>query len=187
MKRLLLPLFLLTVAVGFADWKEDTLYRVYDVPESGNLWVYPGETTEAFTLTHYHWPQLWVYGVIDTISGKWYERSGPSVRVEWRWGTYDAYAKTRFYYGDWQQALPTPWLYLGEDPDSMMVYDSLYCGPLIDPDVPMAWMSRMQLRAIGYATSDTCILHLWNRRRFPGEAGDALQWPFMMAPWFFPN
>ncbi|MBM3316149.1 hypothetical protein FJY71_10020 [candidate division WOR-3 bacterium] len=181
--RTTLLLLALTGAVAAGVWQEDTLFRLGPGPavHSGRYpLLVPGDTYGPLTLPYYPWTQLWVYGLLDSIPGK--VNDGPSVIVEWRWGTYDAYRKNYFYYCEWTPALPTIWHDVGPYATHMTTYDSLYLGPLYDPNVPLSWVDRVQLRIIGETDrSDTCAARIWVRRRMGAEAGDVLQWlPYRM-------
>jgi hypothetical protein len=182
MKRTTIALCLLTVfAFGAVTWVEDTAYRnvTGTVVYSGRRIVGPDDSLPLLTLPYYPWTQLWAYALLESIPG--HPRGQAAlVQVQWRWGTYDAYAKTHFYFGAWNQALPSIWV--GSSPgDSMVVFDSLYLGPLYDSLVPLAWVDRIQLRVMGDTDTDSLLIHLWVRRRTFEEAGPVLQWP----PWGF--
>jgi hypothetical protein len=176
MKRTILGLILLTVmAFGAVTWVEDTAFRSENgkVGYSGRRTLTPGDTTPLLSLPYYPWTQLWAYALLDTLPGR---GATPIAQLQWRWGTYDAYTKTRFYYSEWQQALPSIWCGSASG-DSMTVEDSLYLGPLYDTLVPLAWVDRVQFRVVCDTGSDTCSVRFWVRRRTFTEAGDVLQWP----------
>lgn len=174
-------LLLILAALAFGTYQEDTLFR-----DSGGLRVLSGrftvrdkDTFAPLTLTHYPYSAVWLYALLDSVPGK----MGPGVYVEWRWGTYDAYTKNLCYYGPWLQALPTVWdSWSPPYEQPIVVFDSLHCGPLMDPPVPLGWVSRFQFRVIGDTASDTtaiCGLRIWARRRHMAEAGSQIfQWTF---------
>jgi len=182
MKRTIIGLCLLTVlAFGAAvTWQEDTLFRTgtWTTVHSGRVTLAPGDTSEALMLTYYPWTQLWAYAIIETLPGTTHLAS-----VEWCYGSFDPYAKTNFYWSEWAQALPSPWFMLG-GADSIRTPDSLYLGPLIDPDVPLAWVDRARFRVINDEASDSIAVKFWVRRRSFTEGGDVMQ---ILPWWFFPN
>jgi len=187
MKRTIIGLTLLAViAFGAVTWVEDTLFRNerLDSVYSGRFKVAPGCTLPNLTLPYYPWTQLWVYALLETLTPG--RGDDAQIQVQWRYGTYDPYAKPRtdFYWSAWAQALPSIWAWGGSFPDSIIVLDSLYLGPLYDPDVPLAWVDRVQLRVVaGSDTSyDSVYVRLWARRRQFVEAGPSLQWPWFWFP-----
>jgi len=187
MRRTLLALALLAVvAFGAVTWVEDTCFRNerLDSTFSGRYILAPGDSTPYLTLPYYPWTQLWVYALAETLTPS--RGDDFTFQIQWRYGTYDPYAKPRdhFYWSAWAQALPNIWAWLGSYPDSIEVFDSLYLGPLYDPNVPLAWVDRVQLRVVAGADTsyDSVSVRLWARRRQFTEAGDVLQWPWFFFP-----
>ena len=177
MKRTLIALVLLTVlAFGAAvTWQEDTLFRTgtWTTVQSGRFVLGPGDTSTTLMLAYYPWTQLWAYCLLDT--GR-----TPIASAEWCYGSFDPYNKTNFYWSEWAQVLPSDWTMMGAA-DSMTTQDSLYLGPLIDPDVPLAWVDRARFRIIADTASDSISGRFWVRRRSFTEGGDVMQ----ILPWWF--
>lgn len=182
MRRTILALALLTVpAFGAAvTWQEDTLFRTgtWTTVQSGRFLLGPGDTSDVLMLTYYPWTQLWAYCLLDTIPGTTLLAS-----AEWCYGSYDPYKRTNMYWSEWAQALPSNWTIMASA-DSMRTADSLYLGPLIDPDVPLAWVDRARFRIIADDASDSVSGRFWIRRRSFTEGGDVMQ---ILPWWFFPN
>ena len=184
--RTIIALCLLTVfAFGAVTWVEDTLFRneQLDSVFSGRFKLAPGDTSRNLTLAYYPWTQIWAYALMETLTPG--RGDDAAIEVQWRYGTYDAYSRTHFYWSEWAKALPSIWAWGGGYPDSIIVMDSLYLGPLYDLDVPLAWVDRIQLRAFALADTsfDSVWVRLWARRRTFTEAGPPTQWPWF----FFPN
>jgi len=185
MRRTILALTLLTVlAFGAAvTWQEDTVFRTgtWTTVQSGRFTLGPGDTSTTLMLTYYPWTQLWAYCLMDSAGVT--DDSGAIANVEWSYGSFDPYNKTNFYWADWRKALPTTW-FMTAAPESMRVYDSLYLGPLIDADVPLAWVDRARFRVVCDTNSDSVSFRFWVRRRSFTEGGDVMQ---ILPWWFFPN
>jgi len=146
MRRTLLALALLAVvAFGAVTWVEDTCFRneQLDSTYSGRFIVAPGDTLPYLTLPYYLWTQLWVYALAETLTPS--RGDDFAFQVQWRYGTYDPYAKprTRFYWSEWAQALPNIWAWLGSYPDSIAVFDSLYLGRGLTACSCASWPGRI--------------------------------------------
>lgn len=181
MKRTIIALCLLTVlAFGAAvTWQEDTLFRTgtWTTVQSGRFSLGPGDTSEVLMLAYYPWTQLWAYCLLDTPGGR-----AMAASAEWCYGSFDPYNKTNFYWSEWAQALPSDWFWIVAD--SMTVPDSLYLGPLLDPDVPLAWVDRARFRVIADSAGDSLSGRFWIRRRSFTDGGNVMQ---LMPFWFNPE
>jgi len=180
MRILLAMVLVLGFAFGSAvTWQEDTLFRTgtWTTVHSGRVTLGPADTSQTFYLAYYPWTQLWAYAIADSNGGD------VIASVEWSYGTFDPYNKTEFHWSEWAQALPSNWTMMG-GADSIDVPDSLYLGPLIDVDVPLAWVDRARFRVIADTASESLAVRFWVRRRSFTEGGDVMQ---ILPWWFFPN